>query len=768
MAASYSVFRYKCGLSWNELKGLHANNKIRCNGNYSVLVGYGTGSNTNTTPIIYLLNSGSLVVYSLGETGYMKQFITIKAKTYLAPGRLIQPKDKKIYLEIRLYNDGTNEVVTSNMTGVNNIKEKTDNFLSDIGVDINNKVSTYRNKTNGYITCYVLWDEVISKCICLTTESEIKQQKTTMDGVTPKTETNIVCYNKSVNVDIHDGAEPLVDSSSTGNKTNTKNITNSDGAKAIQEQLEREGNSNLNGILSRIGEDLKESIEAWINNDDNIATKSKKYRESLGKLDIKKLRAVFGLPYQFLPSADLRIDGSYTDHVFGTVYSDMIASRMNLLHLTPCNSSFMANYSTAERKSLLGNIISFFGSGDTDNLANLTEDYAGKLYSTIPAYSEYFKYVNPMIRSCSIFLGLYQGSEKYANDQAYLKYKGEYLAGTTSKSFNWAWNDMTGYTGDYSGNDDGGSNNNGFSKIVSDFSQFQETLYYKNSVPFYITNSASISETFTNETTESMIASVLNGFSDKARELQFLVGTTSRAIASTFDKLGEGVNTAKETVEGLVNNLSSGNNIFSQLVGGVRTIVTGGRLMFPNIWSNSTYGKSYTINIKLTTPSPDPKSILLNILAPLCHLCAFVFPRGEYVNGYSAPFLVKAFCKGQFNIDMGIITDMSFEKGKEGTWTIDGLPTVVDVTMTITDLYPTMSMSPSGPLFKSNVLKNIAEMDFLANLCGVNINQPDLGRIAVLYEVLNISNPITDFVPNLESDILNWATNKAQSIFGRL
>ena len=57
---------------------------------------------------------------------------------------------------------------------------------------------------------------------------------------------------------------------------------------------------------------------------------------------------------------------------------------------------------------------------------------------------------------------------------------------------------------------------------------------------------------------------------------------------------------------------------------------------------------------------------------------------------YKSPFLVRAFYKGLFNVDMGIITDLTFTKGKEAAWSKSGIPLTVDVSFTIKDLYNDM------------------------------------------------------------------------------
>lgn len=95
-------------------------------------------------------------------------------------------------------------------------------------------------------------------------------------------------------------------------------------------------------------------------------------------------------------------------------------------------------------------------------------------------------------------------------------------------------------------------------------------------------------------------------------------------------------------------------------------------------------------------------------------------------NGYTTPFLVKAYCKGMFNIDMGIITDLSVTRGGECQWNDDGLPTQIDVSITIEDLYSNIFMTDSK--FSLAVVQNTAMQDFLANLAGLNLAETEFAR----------------------------------------
>lgn len=483
------------------------------------------------------------------------------------------------------------------------------------------------------------------------------------------------------------------------------------------------------------------------------------FNASLDAMDISKIRGIFGMPYQFLPTTDCRVDGSESEEVFGITYSEMIASRLPLLYLTPGEPVFLAD-AEDERKGLIADVVQFMSGADSSHLDNLINGYAGKLYSIEPKYNKYFKYVNPMARMGAFFLGLDPQNGDSEEDKRYKK-----LEGVDLVNYNWAWNDNGEYNGNYSGSDDGSSNSTGFSSITAGLKELQKYVYYKAAIPFYINSEVTFQETMTNETTESSLASGINGLSDKARELQFLIGTGTSAVAQNFDKAADLLKDVKANAQEFVDKFTDSGNIFSNLLKNVKTVVSGGRLMFPNIWSNSGFTKSYQIDIRLTTPDYDKKSWWMNIYVPLCHLLAFALPRGEFQNGYTSPFILKAFYKGMFNIDMGIITDMSVTKGKEGGWTKDGLPTVVDVQLTIQDLYSTLSMTPAGSLMKANTLQNIAEMDYLANTCGVNINEPDVIRMMDMYVTFNVENVLTDVPTNITTALGNSLSNKISKIY---
>ena len=412
-------------------------------------------------------------------------------------------------------------------------------------------------------------------------------------------------------------------------------------------------------------------------------------------LTISNLRGIFGMPYQFMPSVDPRIDGSDQEGKIGRKYAKEIVSNMPMLLITPGVPVFMDKYNEKDQK----NILQLFVNSATDVLGNregdayenaissLASKDFGKYYSLKPDYTEYFKYVNPMCRTAAIYMGL----------------QDVVVDGSRLGTKNWS-----------------SAVNDNFSKLFS---------VYHGCTAWYCDSASNISDSFGNDTTESMVSSKINSLSDYGRELNFLLGTVKTETGWALDKYTSMENLDENMNSQFVDDISKvggkAGQVFKSLTNSIQTVAAGGKIVFPDIWSGSGFSRSYSINLKLVSPDGDDLSIYLNIIVPLMHLLALTLPReGAKSRGYISPFLVRAFYKGLFNVDMGIVSDLDISKGKEGAWTKSGIPTVVDVSFTIKDLYNDIYMTNED----NNPLSNIILMDYIGNLCGININEPDVIR----------------------------------------
>lgn len=521
---------------------------------------------------------------------------------------------------------------------------------------------------------------------------------------------------------------------------------------------------------------LSEAAEAGILSDEDIGYTPdfEKYAEIMEAMNtsytdtelktmhqMSKLRGIIGIPPQFLPSTDLRLgynseDGDLTFDVkhLGTDYLRSIASKMPLVYLTPCEPVFLPSLSGSDKKKGLEKYVKALASGaESQNLESLLDDYSGKIYSVEHCYDKFFNYVNPACRAMAEFLNL--------ENPIYDQIRGEEKPYT----YNWAWNYMDSEDLEFGSSDILGVDEKlSFADKIEDM---QRTAYYRGSIPVYCNMEPTSSREFSNETTQSQLASSVNALSDQARELMYIMGVSSSTLGIKFDQLKEELSGDISNLNDFVSKLPVGGGLFSTIVSGINTTIAGGKLMFPELWSDSSSGDSHSITVKLIAPDPDAYSIWEHVLCPLIHLWALVSPRQSDKHGYVSPFLVKAFCSGVFNIDMGIVTNMSVTLGKENCWNKDGLPTVVEVQMSIKNLYNQLSMTSMSNM-KYGMMANIGEMDFLANLCGVNYNVPDALRYAKMYADLNYVSRIKDIPTNVKTLWNKMFDNRIVNISNKL
>lgn len=436
---------------------------------------------------------------------------------------------------------------------------------------------------------------------------------------------------------------------------------------------------------------------------------------------IKNVAGVFGLPYQFLPNTDLRLSGDKKTENIGYEYAEKIIERIPLLFISPGRASFMTKYSKENKKNLLEWMISNGAGNEGGSLEDILNS-DGKYYTFEYDRARYYNYVNPMCRIAARYLGL----------------DGVKINGSKLDTMNWETFTQHGI------------------KNIGDFGDF-------GAIPFYIDTDTSVQESFGNSTTQSTLASTVNGISDMGRELNFLLGygasATGAAVLTDAD-VAQNIQNVQDTV----NKLLGTGNFLSNLANHLTTVASGGKLIFPEIWNDSNFSRSYSCEFKFISPDPSKLSVYLNVLVPLFHLLALVAPHtvDRNPNGYTNPFLVRAIYKGFFNVDMGIITDMSVTRGAECQWTPEGIPTSISVNISIKDLYSAMSITGTdNKNFKYDTLNNTALMDYIANLCGINIYRPEIARILDMWFVNNFTNRAQDF---WQTDIWAGIQNRVQNL----
>ena len=487
--------------------------------------------------------------------------------------------------------------------------------------------------------------------------------------------------------------------------------------------------SNLDRMLNPNSSSAVETIDNYlsqnkIETDTGLNYINSKVSVYTNSFTVKSLQGIEAIPYQFLPSVDRRIPQSldYNSNNkpndlngLGRKYSEKIVTQIPLLFLAPCNPTFMSdkNWKKSDASVITNALLG--GLRDDSNVESLLAGN-GRMYSASYAYNQYYSYLNAMLTAVSVFLGIGEEEIKLAGDTERVRLK----------NANWEKETNT---------------------------SFSEAYLAKQNLIFYIDSIDTIHESFSNGTKSSMLAGIVNGYSDTAQELSFLFGSGNSNLADT---LRNSVQSAANSIgSGLSTTLTNiGGSIIGSIGDSIGSIVDGGKIVFPEMWSDSSFDRSYSIDIKLRSPDSDSMSIFMNVLKPYCKILALTLPHmiEDKVNTYRTPFLVKAYCKGLFNIDLGMITGLSVTKGATCCWNDDGLPTQIDLSIDIKDLYSSLSMTGYvddadnssnvftriGVVGKSvaqtaNIVNNTAYMDFLANMAGLNINEMVWSRKVRMY-----------------------------------
>ena len=414
------------------------------------------------------------------------------------------------------------------------------------------------------------------------------------------------------------------------------------------------------------------------------------------------VNGIFGIPYQFSTNVDQRVSGSE----IGRKYMEKILSVMPVLFLTPGEPEFMQGFDTSAKDRMAQALINMTDDDDSTGMDELGD---GRYYSFNATMTEYCKYANLALRALAQYMGISDVYIPTANG-------GEVQLREIRVQ------DL----------------------LNEDFEvMFGDQMF----IPFYLDAETSISESFSNETTESMLSQTANKFSGTAREIQFMLGSHDPGgIAGAVQDViaGPGANIMDAVTDTLGNIAEAfvGKGLISRLSSELTTVVSGGKIVFPEIWGGSSYTKNYSISLKLRAPDPDPLSIYLNIYVPIILLISMAAPRqlGNSANSYESPFLVRAIYKSIFSCDLGIISSLDITKGGEDRWNTMGMPVTADVTVNIKDLYSNMSISKSMGL-----LNNTAQMDYLALMAGIAMNEWEPLRIINLGAMI-LSNKPRDFV----------------------
>ena len=445
----------------------------------------------------------------------------------------------------------------------------------------------------------------------------------------------------------------------------------------------------------------------------------------------ESLNGIFGCPYQFSTTVDpnIRNEDDSGNVEVGRKYSEKILANAPLLFLSVGSPEFLGGSSSKKKARVAGTLLRTLG-GDNDGVIDEDDFKSGRFYSFVPDMVEYGQYFCTAARALATLMGI-DKRPIYGKPGATLG--------------NLRLEDL----------------------IDSNFKQMMGAMY---SIPFFVEAETSVSESFSNGTTQSILEGLVDQPSQVARQAQFLLGTHDiGGLASAFKDVGEniinGVSDAGSNILEGFGSVIAGRGLVNKLQNEFTTIASGGKMVFPEVWDSSNFSRSYSITMKLRSPDPDPYSIFMNIYIPILLWVTAAAPHqmNNSATSYSSPFIVRATYKSMFACDAGIISNISINKASEDKWNGFGMPISVDLSVDIKDLYSTMFISKA-----QGIINNTAQLDYLALMAGVDMNDVDARRTARLVGSIYMNKPLDigkNIIASAQQAVNTGARGVLRSIF---
>ena len=404
----------------------------------------------------------------------------------------------------------------------------------------------------------------------------------------------------------------------------------------------------VKNVASNVGNDLLDTVVYSFNS--NSETKE--------PFDSKEF---LGLPPSFIASADPN----------KRIYSKTMLADMPMVMLVPGKPIFFAHDKEFKKnqedteESMLDRIAKFDDDDEAGVVEWLKESTSSmsnrdiRYYSFQPDYADYFTYVNTMLSTLAVKMGVSDGLYTFSED-------------------------------------------------------FRKGLL-TSGIKYFAEKSSSVTESASNEFGSSKLEGITKGASGLMREMKFLLGID--AVGNTSDP--EKQEKRNTRLDETMNNLADSGFIGS-MAGNVGTVMGGANVLFPEIWNDSKFTRNYNLTFKFASPSGDKMSIFKYVYVPFLTLLALSLPRQSSLTGYYSPFLLRVDSPGHFSTDMGVCTSLTYKKGgNDKLFNKDGLPLEIEVTMSIKDLYPTLIASNSYKVLRHN--QGLA--GFLNNMAGLSVDR---------------------------------------------
>ena len=489
----------------------------------------------------------------------------------------------------------------------------------------------------------------------------------------------------------------------------------------------------------------------------------------------KKSMRLYGLPYQFRPEVDVRVDK--VSKIIGRKFINNIMSNAPVVSIIPGIPKYLPNAKSRNDAIAKSQAFMSAATGAFEDLQNVltAQEREGepvqRYYDFQQDYTNYMQYVNIMCRTAATFLEL---TDKLDGDSLQSYDWRNYRWGSQSNKGAASWAVKQGgkmvkgvinaiseggeaFVNALTGNKATGNSQHKYKHTTTTNTQEADSLVdsllsRSGFIQFYCDPDMGATESASNSTQDSMLKGVFDNVSQSMKELAFLMNSGGLSSVDNLNGVQEGISKAVEKFGSVI----GGNNGISEMlkrlldVGG--NVIKGENLIIPQIYSGSSYERRYSLTVHLKSIYGSKLAYYLDVLVPLFHLLALALPKQTSANTYGAPFLVKVFCDGIFTTNLGIVSSISINKNVDPeAWTVDGFPSEVDVSLEIVDLYSDLTMSPQTNI--EMFLANSSLIDYIGTTCGLNFLEPQIANKMKNF-ITTIKNAFGDIPENIVS-VLN-------------
>lgn len=489
----------------------------------------------------------------------------------------------------------------------------------------------------------------------------------------------------------------------------------------------------------------------------------------------KKSMRLYGLPYQFRPEVDVRVDK--VSKIIGRKFINNIMSNAPVVSIIPGIPKYLPN--AKSRNDMVAKSQAFMSAatGAFEDLQNVltAQEREGepvqRYYDFQQDYTNYMQYVNIMCRTAATFLEL---TDKLDGDslQSYDWRNYRWGSGSNKGAASWAVRQGgkmvkgvinaiseggEAFVNALTGNKAAGNSAHKYKHTTTTNTQEQDSLVdsvlsKSGFIQFYCDPDMGATESASNSTQDSMIKGVFDNVSQSMKELAFVMNSGGMSAVDNLNGIQDGISKAVEKFGSMIGGNNGLTEMLKRLLDTSGNVIRGENLIIPQIYSGSSYDRRYSLTVHLKSIYGSKLAYYLDVLVPLFHLLALALPKQTSANTYGAPFLLKVFCDGIFTTNLGIVSSISINKNVDPeSWTVDGFPSEIDVSLEITDLYSDLTMSPQTNI--EMFLANSSLIDYIGTTCGLNFLEPQIVNKMKNF-ITTIKNAFGDIPENVVS-VLN-------------